>query len=188
MVHRVVFEGKRAVGVEFARGGAKRTRHGRARGDPVGGRGRLAAYPAALRRRRCRASGRHRRAGRARAERRRAQHAGSFPGAHFPSGCRTANGERKIARHPAGDGGAALAGDRQGHPELQPVAGRGLGEGAGVLGDVRHADHLRARQLQERADRRAGGHPRRQRRRLADAAAVAWLCEGDVEPAARICR
>jgi choline dehydrogenase len=52
MVHRVIFDGKRAVGVEFARGGA--TAHdSRARGDLVGGRDRLTAHPATLRCRRC---------------------------------------------------------------------------------------------------------------------------------------
>ena len=65
LVHRVLFDGKRATGIEFSRGGARRARRGRARGDPVGGRGRLAAHPAAVGRRRSRASGEHRRARRA---------------------------------------------------------------------------------------------------------------------------
>ncbi len=45
--------------------------------------------------------------------------------------------------------------------------------------------HLRAGQLQERPDRRARGDARPQRRRLADAAPVARLCRGQVEPAGR---
>ena len=45
--------------------------------------------------------------------------------------------------------------------------------------------HLRAGQLQERPDRRTRGDARPQRRRLADAAAVARLCRGQVEPARR---
>ena len=57
-----------------------------------------------------------------------------------------------------------------------------------VLEDFRHAGHaghVRARQLQGWPDRRTGGNPRPQRRRLADAAAVARLCRGEVEPAGR---
>ena len=45
--------------------------------------------------------------------------------------------------------------------------------------------HVRAGQLQGRPDRRARGDARPQRRRLADAAAVARLCRGQVEPARR---
>jgi choline dehydrogenase len=55
----------------------------------------------------------------------------------------------------------------------------------GGVGDPRCAMHLRAGQLQERADRRTRGHSGPQRRRLADAAVVAWLCRGQVEPAGR---
>ena len=53
------------------------------------------------------------------------------------------------------------------------------------FGDARHADHLRARQLQGRPDRRTRGDARPQRRRMADAAVVARLCRGEVEPARR---
>ena len=56
LVHRVLFEGKRATGVEFSRGGARRAGRRGARGDPVGRRGRLAAHPATVRGRRSRAS------------------------------------------------------------------------------------------------------------------------------------
>ena len=48
---RVLFEGKRAVGVEFIQGGEQKHGQGRARGDPVRRRGQLAAAAAAFRRR-----------------------------------------------------------------------------------------------------------------------------------------
>jgi len=47
------------------------------------------------------------------------------------------------------------------------------------------AMHLRLRQLQKRLDRRTRGDAGPQRRRLADAAAVARLCRGQAEPAGR---
>ena len=56
LVHRVLFDGTRAVGVEYSRNGAHGARRCRRRGDPCCRRDRLAAYPAALRRRRSRAS------------------------------------------------------------------------------------------------------------------------------------
>ena len=65
LVHRIVFDGKRATGVEFSRGGGRRAGRCGARGDPVGRRDRLAAHPAAIGRRRPRASRQDRRAGRA---------------------------------------------------------------------------------------------------------------------------
>ena len=49
LVHRVVFDGKRAIGVEFSRGGRRRARRCGARGDPLGRRDRLAASAATVR-------------------------------------------------------------------------------------------------------------------------------------------
>ena len=80
LVHRVVFDGKRATGVEFSRGGAVERANAAARGHPVGRRHRLAAYPAAFRRRRSRPSRRARHRGAARAARRRQEFPGPFPG------------------------------------------------------------------------------------------------------------
>ena len=48
---------------------------------------------------------------------------------------------------------------RQGHVELQPVARRRLGQGAGDVGDARYAGHVRSGQLQGRPDRRTGARP-----------------------------
>ena len=52
LVHRVLFDGNRAVGVEFSRGGGTERVDGGGRGDPVRRCDRLAAYPADFRRRR----------------------------------------------------------------------------------------------------------------------------------------
>jgi choline dehydrogenase len=76
--------------------------------------------------------------------------------------------------------GVALARHRQGHAQLQRLARRGLGQGIGGIGDARYPVRLRPRQLQGRpgrqARRRAGPHCRH----VADAAFVARLCRGPV--------
>ena len=60
LVEKVLFEGRRAVGVQFRQDGQAGRGAGPGRGRPVGGRGRLAADPAALRHRPGRLAGRPR--------------------------------------------------------------------------------------------------------------------------------
>jgi choline dehydrogenase-like flavoprotein len=180
LVHRVVFDGKRAVGVEYSRGGpVERADAGRevilsagAIGSPhmlqLSGVG----DPEHL--------GQDRRAGRARAARRRQEHAGPLRRAHVLSGPRRADRQREIARPAARRRGAALAVHRQGHADLQRLARRRLGQGAGGIGDPDMQVLVRAGQLQGRPDRQARGDARPHRRRVADAAAVARLCRGQV--------
>ena len=96
LVHRVLFDGRGGQACDRRRILARRRRRtgrGRARGDPVGWRGRLAAHPATLRRRRPRASREDRRSGRARTARRRPQHAGPLYRARLLSGRR--HGDRQ---------------------------------------------------------------------------------------------
>ena len=75
---RVLFEGRRATGVEYLQGGATHTAHA-ARGDPRGRRVQFAAADAALRARPGRAAARARHRGRRRHAGRRRRPAGSFP-------------------------------------------------------------------------------------------------------------
>jgi choline dehydrogenase len=83
--------------------------------------------------------------------------------------------------------GVALAGEilrylvRQGHSNLQRLIGRGLGQGAGGIGDPGRAVQHRTGQLQGRSDRRARRFSRHHRRGLADAAIIARLCRGQIQ-------
>ena len=93
--------------------------------------------------------------------------------------------QRARARPAARQRGAALCADRQGHPELQRLADRRLGQDPAGIGDPRRADLVRAGQLQGRPDRPARSRARPDRRSLADAAAVARLCRGEDQPSRR---
>ena len=189
LVHRIVFDGNRAIGVEFSRGGGPggAVERAEARGEVILSAGAIGS-PHILQ-----LSG----VGDP-------DHLGkigvpvvhALPGVgrnmqdHYTArvsypvvGAQTAN-ERSRGLPLAGEV-IALADQRQGHADLQPVARRRVGQGARGVGDPRRAGHLRAGQLQGRPDRRTRREARAERGGVADAAAVARLCRGEVEPAGR---
>jgi choline dehydrogenase len=130
LVRRILFDGKRAIGVEFERGGVvERAEPDREVILSAGGRG-LAAHPAALGCRRPRASQPCRHRGLPRLDGGRAEPAGPLYRPHQLSGPRAWRRSRALTRHPARRRGAALSRYRQGHIDLQRLARRGLGQGA----------------------------------------------------------
>ena len=174
LVHRVLFDGKRAIGVEFSRNGAsgRRTGRGRARGDPVGRCDRLAAHPATIGRRRSRSIWQR----------------SACPSCTNCAGVGRNMQDHYVARvsHPVV--GAQTANEQSRGLPLAIEVMRWLFTGKGMLsyspsivaasvkvleefGDARYADHLCAGQFQGRPDRRTGADSRPQRRRMADAAA-----------------
>ena len=108
--------------------------------------------------------------------------------AHHLPDPRHGDRQRKGARPAARRRGPALPDYRQGDADLQRLADRRLGQDTGGVGDPRRADLVRAGQLQGRPDRPARGGARPDRRPMADAAIVARLCRGQVEPSAATCR
>ena len=160
LVHRVLFDGKRATGVEFSRGGAVET----------------APKP------RAKSSCRPARSARRTSCNYRVSAIPSIsakigvPVVHELRGVGRNMQDHYVARVSYPVVGMATANEkscglplaievmrwavhRQGHVELQPLARRRLGQGAGNVGDARHAGHLRAGQLQGRPDRRTGARP-----------------------------
>ena len=139
LVHRVLFDGKRATGVEFSRGG--RVERADAAREVILSAGAIGSPhimqlsgvgdPEHL--------GADRRAGRARIARRRQEHAGPLCRARLLSGRRRADRQRALARPAVGRRGHALALHRQRHADLQPVDRRRLGQGIGGIGDPRRA-------------------------------------------------
>ncbi len=185
LVHRILFDGKRATGVEFSRGGAvERADAGRevilsagAVGSPhilqlsgVGDPEHLAKI--------------------------------GVPVVHELRGVGRNMQDHYTARVSYPVVGAQTANERSRGLPLAGEVVRWLVTGKGMLtyspsivaasvkvleefGDPRCAMHLRPGQLQGRPDRRTRRDARPQRRRLADAAPVARLCRGEVEPARR---
>ena len=178
LVHRVLFDGTRAVGVEYLAQRQYRARRCRGRGDPGGRRDRFAAYPATVRCRRSRASRSRRHPCASRTARRRAQPAGPLSGARVVLGAGRAEPEPAIARAGTGRPGAALSRHRQRHPDLCGVAGRRVGEGAAGIGDARRAGAVRARQLRRGRVAPAGHDTGHDLRHVADATAEPRLCRG----------
>ncbi len=185
LVHRVLFDGKRATGVEFSRNGV--TERADAAREVLLSAGAIGSPhilqlsgvgdPEHL--------GTDRRAGRARAARRRPEHAGPLRRARHLPDPRHRHRQRAGARPAAGQRADALRADRQGHPDLQRVADRRLGQDPAGIGDPGRADLVRPGQLQGRPDRPARSRAGPDRRPLADASAVARLCRGEDEPARR---
>ena len=188
LVHRILFDGKRATGVEFSRGGqggsAERADASRevilsagAIGSPhilqlsgVGDPEHLAKI--------------------------------GVPVVHELRGVGRNMQDHYVARVSYPIVGAQTANERSRGLPLAGEIVRWLITGKGILtyspsivaasvkvleevGHPRCAMHLCAGQLQERPDRRIGGDARAQRRRVADAAIVARLCRSEVEPAWR---
>ena len=179
-VHRVRFDGTRAVGVEFARNGSVERVVCVARGDPGRRRDRLAASAAIVGGRRPRSSrpGRHRGATCAAGRRQ------EFPGPlHRPRrllGHRRQDPQRKGARPAFCRRGAALSVHRHRHADLCLVLGVRLGQGLGGIGDPRCAVSVFARQLRAGTGAPARRQTRNDGRHVADAALVAGLCRGQV--------
>ena len=185
LVHRVLFDGKRAVGVEFSRNGV--TERADAAREVILSAGAIGSPhilqlsgvgdPEHLGRSACRSCTNC------------AASAGT---------CRTitssASPTRSTASATANERARGLPlasevlryrADRQGHPELQRLADRRLGQDPAGIGDPRRADLVRAGQLQGRPDRPARSRARPDRRSLADAALVARLCRGQDQPPRR---
>ena len=97
LAEKVLFEGKRAVGVAFRENGAAAHRARRARGDPVRRRGQLAAASAAVRRRAAGSAGAVRHPGRAPSAGRRPEPAGSLFGADQAEVPAADHGQRRDA-------------------------------------------------------------------------------------------
>ena len=185
LVHRILFDGKRAIGVEYSRNGAvERVDAARevilsagAVGSPhvlqlsgVGDPehlGRVGIDDAAC------AAGSWQ------------EFAGPFPGAHLLPRHRRAHVQREVARLAVDGRGDALRVRRPGHADLRRVAGRGVGQGVGGIGDAGRAVSVRGGQLCARTGPAAGGQARHDRWHVADAAAEHGLCRGEVEPAGR---
>ena len=98
LVHGVLFDGTPRHRARIREGRQRPPRRCRPRGHSRGGRGRHAAHPAALGRRRSRASGADRRAGAPRAPRRRPESAGPLHRAHDAPRDRPAHRQRALAR------------------------------------------------------------------------------------------
>ena len=131
LVHRVLLDGTRAVGVEFVRdGGGRRAGRCGARGDPVGRRHRLAASTAIVRDRRSRPSRPRRHPGAACAARGRQEFSGSLHRARRLFGHRRQDPQRKGARPALCRRGVALSVAGTGHADLRLVVGLRLGQGA----------------------------------------------------------
>ena len=161
----------------FARRRGRDRRCG-ARGDPRRRRGRLAASPAIVGGRRARASRQGGHPGAPRASRRRAEFPGPLHRPHVVRGARHRDAQRARPR-PLLRGRAVALRDRgHGDADLQRLAVRRLGQGAGGIGDPRRAMRLRAGELQAGPHPQARRQARHHRRAVADAALVARLCAG----------
>ena len=150
LVHRVLFDGTRAVGVEYSRNGG--TERVDAAGEVILAAGAIGS-PHILQ---LSGVGDAEHLGRvgidgaSRTARRRAQHAGPLSGARVLQRAGRAEPEPAVARAGAGGAGAALSRDRQRDSDLCRVAGRGVGEGAAGIGDARRAGSVRPWQLRAR--------------------------------------
>ena len=151
LVHRVLFDGARAIGVEYSRGGTVERVDAAGEvilsagaigsphilqlsgiGDPEHlGRVGIACPPSA--------------AGRGQ------EPAGPLPRAGLLRGDRGTDPQREVARPGAGRRGSALRRCRHGNADLRRIAGGGIGQGAGGLGHPRHPVPLRARGATRRA-------------------------------------
>ena len=183
LVHRVIVRrqarGRRRVLARRLRELHRNRRCG-ARSDPRRRRGRLAASLAIVGRRRAGDPRQGRHPGPSRAARRRAEFPGPLHRPHVVRGERHRDLERARPRPVLRQRSAALPqlGDRD--ADLQRLAVRRLGQGAGGIGDPGRAVRVRPGELQAGADPQARRQARHHRRAVADAAAVAWLCAGSL--------
>ena len=185
LVHRILFDGTRAVGVEYARGGGlERVDAARevilaagAIGSPhvlqLSGIG----DPAHL--------GRVGISDPACSARRRQEPARPLSRAGHLHRDRREDLEREVARPAVCRRGDALPLCRHRHADLRRLAGRRLGQGAGGIGNSRHPMPLGVGKLCAGADTPARRQARHDRRHLADAAVEPRLCRGALEPARR---
>src|SRR5215467_9646473 len=127
----------------------------RLRDHPLRGCDRLAAYPATLGRRLAGASPAGWYSGAARTAGGRAEPAGPLHRPDELPGDGGVDGQRTLTGLAIGSRGPALSRHRQGHADLQRIAGRCVGQGARRIGDSRCAVQHCPRQLQRRPDRRA---------------------------------
>ena len=185
LVHRVLFDGKRAVGVEFSRGGGGRAGRCGARGDLVGRRDRLAAHPAIVRGRR-------------------PEHLGRIgvPVVHELRGVGKNMQDHYVARVSYPVVGAQTANEKSRGLPLAGEVIRWLVTGKGMMTYSPSLVAASVKVLEESAtpdvqvtfapgsfkDGQMGAleeTPGLTRRRLADAALVARLCRGEDQPARR---
>ncbi len=188
LVHRVLFDGKRAVGVEFSRGGpGTAIERADASREVILSAGAIGS-PHILQ---LSGVGDPEHLGRI-----------GVPVVHELRGVGKNMQDHYVARISYPVIGAQTANERSRGLPLAGEVVRWLLTGKGMLtyspsivaasakvleefGHSRCAMHLCPRQLQKRSNGRARGQARPQRRRMADAALIARLCRGQVEPARR---
>jgi hypothetical protein len=179
LVHRVLFDGTRAVGVEYSRNGA--TERVDVAGEVILAAGAIGSPhilqlsgvgdPEHLERVGIRAS---------RSARCRAQHAGPLPGTRLLRDPRRAKSEPAIARPRAGRAGAALSRHWRRHSDLCGVVGSRIGESAAGVGNARRAVSVRPWQLRAGRVATARYLARHDVRYVADAPAQSRLCRGSL--------